>query len=187
MLTTVEGVAKGSARSISGFDIYQALNHCQDTLIQFGGHKYAAGLTVDTSRIEDFKTAFGTVARQTLAKELLTPEIRIDGELSLAEVTPEFLSVLADFAPFGPGNSTPIFAVRKAVLYGTPRIVGTNHLKFKVKHSGRVMDAIGFKMGEHLSRLQANGRGIDIACSVEENEYAGDVQPQLKVRDLKFS
>jgi single-stranded-DNA-specific exonuclease len=185
MMTTVDGVAKGSARSVSGFDIYQALKRCEDKLVQFGGHKYAAGLTIELGRLDEFKEAFNFIAKELLTKELLTPEIRIDAEIPLQEITPKFVRVLSQFAPFGPGNMRPVFVARNVELYGTPRIVGRNHLKFKVRTNGQVFDAIGFNLGSLIEQLLHGRKTLDIAFSLDEGEYAGETVPQLKIRDLK--
>lgn len=185
MLTTVDGVVKGSARSISGFDIHQALKRCEDKLLQFGGHKYAAGLSVDPDRVDEFKEAFNAVAKELLTDELLTPRLNIEAEIDLDELTPKFVGTLNRFAPYGPGNMRPIFAARNVELYGPPKIVGNNHLRFKVRNNGRVFDAIGFNLGGLIERLQNGTRRVDIAFSIDEGEYAGELVPQLKIRDVK--
>ncbi len=185
MMTTVDGIARGSARSVAGFDIYQALKRCEDKLLQFGGHKYAAGLSVDVERLDEFKEAFHSVARELLTQKLLTPQLRIDAEIDLGELTPKFVRVLSQFAPFGPENMRPVFVARNVELYGQPRIVGNNHLRFKVRKHNRVFDAIGFNLGRLMERLQNGRRYIDIAFSIDESEFAGEVVPQLKIRDLK--
>ncbi len=185
MMTTIDGIAKGSARSVSGFNIYEALKRCEDKLLQFGGHKYAAGLSVALDRVEEFREAFRQVTDELLNEELLTPEIRIDAEIPLQEVTPKFIRVLSQFAPFGPENMRPVFAVRGVQLVGTPRIVGKNHLKFKVRKDTHVIDAIGFNMGQHLDAVRTAGNGLDLAFSLDESEYMGEFVPQLKIRDIK--
>jgi single-stranded-DNA-specific exonuclease len=185
MMTTVDGVAKGSARSVSGFDIYQALKRCEDKLVQFGGHKYAAGLSVELDRLDEFKEAFHAIAKELLTGDLLIPEIRIDAELPLKELTAKFVRILSQFAPFGPGNMRPVFVARNVELYGSPRIVGKNHLKFKVKANGQVFDAIGFNLGGLMEKVMNGRRNIDIAFSLDEGEFAGETVPQLKIRDLK--
>jgi len=184
MMTTVDGVAKGSARSVSGFNIHEALKRCEDKLIQFGGHKYAAGLTVELNRLDEFRDAFKQVAAELLTEELLTPEIHIDAEVRLSDITPKFIKILNQFAPFGPENMRPIFAMYGIEVYGQPRIVGKNHLKFKVRSNTHVVDAIGFNLGHLLSRLQS-GKKVDVAFSLDESEFAGEAVPQLKVRDIK--
>ncbi len=186
LMTTIDGVAKGSARSISGFDIYQALKKCEDKLIQFGGHRYAAGLTVELDKIDEFRQAFYRVANETLPKELLTPVINIDSEIDIVELTPKFVRVLSQFAPFGPDNMRPVFATRNVELSGQPRIVGKNHLRFKVKKNSRTIDAVGFSLGDLLNRTIQGRAGLDLAFSLDENDFEGEMMPQLKIRDIKI-
>lgn len=185
MMTTVDGVAKGSARSVAGFDIYQALKRCEDKMLQFGGHKYAAGLSVALDRIDEFKTAFGEVARELLTREILTPEIHIEAEVQMADLSPKFIRILSQCAPFGPKNMRPVFAVRNVEVSGSPRIVGNNHLRFRVKQGNRVFDCIGFNLGGLVDRLK--NRTIDLAFSLDESDYGGETVPQLKIRDIKNS
>ncbi len=193
MMATVDGVAKGSARSISGFNIYDALKRCEETILQFGGHKYAAGLTVELAKLEEFKEAFKNAVKEMMSDDLKTPEIRIDTEISFSEITPRLVRLLNEFAPFGPGNMRPVFLARNLELAGSARIVGKNHLRFKVKQNNHVIDAIGFNLGHLMPRL-APGRK-DIACvfSIEENEFAAhnggngrrETVPQLKIKDVR--
>lgn len=185
MMTTVGGVAKGSARSVAGFDIYQALKRCEDKLVQFGGHKYAAGLSVELARLDEFKEAFNEIAKELLTGDLLTPEIKVEAEIRLGEVTPKFVRVLNQFAPFGPGNMRPVFVARNVEIYGTPRIVGKNHLKFKVRSNGQIFDAIGFNLGGFIDKLLHGRRTADLAFSLDESEFAGEAVPQLKIKDIK--
>lgn len=192
MMATVDGVAKGSARSVSGFDIYEALKRCEDKLLQFGGHKYAAGVTVDLSRVEEFRAAFNAAVKDLMAEELKTPEIRIDLEINLSEITPWFIKLLREFAPFGPNNTRPTFLTRHLEVAGSPRIVGRNHLRFRVRQNGHVFDAIGFGLGEHLGRVPVGRQDLACVYTVEENEWntpagsrSGDPIPQLKIKDLR--
>jgi|WetSurMetagenome_2_1015567.scaffolds.fasta_scaffold19578_3 single-stranded-DNA-specific exonuclease len=184
MMTTVDGVAKGSARSVSGFNIHDALKRCEDKLIQFGGHKYAAGLTVELDKLDEFSNAFKQVAAELLTEDLLTPEIKIDAKIQLSDLTPKFVNILRQFAPFGPENMRPVFTIHDVEILGQPRIVGKNHLRFKVRSNTHVVDAIGFNLGHLLNRVQGNKK-IDIAFSLDEGEFAGETVPQLKVRDIK--
>ena len=192
MMSTVDGVAKGSARSVSGFDVFQALKRCEDKLIQFGGHKYAAGLTVEISRLDEFRDAFNATVKELMAEELKTPEIKVDVELSFAEITPRFVRILKEFAPFGPSNMKPTFLARNLEVVGTSRIVGRNHLRFKVRQNGIVFDAIGFGLGSLLPRVSNGRKNLECVFSVEENDYAmangskrTDTIPQLKIRDVR--
>ncbi len=193
MMTTIDGVAKGSARSIAGFDIYQALKRVEDTLLQFGGHKYAAGVSVELERLEEFKSAFNVAVKELLSEELLKPEIKIDSEIQLTEITPRFQKILREFAPFGPGNLRPIFLVSKVQASAPPKIVGKNHLRLKIKQNHFVFDAIGFNLGHLKDKVSASissEKNFDLVFSINESDWqsgapAGDAFPQLKIRDLR--
>jgi single-stranded-DNA-specific exonuclease len=192
MMATVDGVAKGSARSISGFDVYQALKRCEEKIIQFGGHKYAAGLTVELARLDEFREAFNQAVREMMTEELRTPEIKIEVEISLTDITPRFMRILQEFAPFGPGNMRPVFLARNLEVVGSPRIVGKNHLRFKVRQNGSIIDAIGFGLGHLLPRVPTGRRDLECVFTVEENDWnplpgprQGDPVPQLKIKDLR--
>jgi single-stranded-DNA-specific exonuclease len=193
MMATVDGVAKGSARSISGFDIYEALRRCEDKIIQFGGHKYAAGLTVEVARLDEFRKAFDDTVREMMTEELKMPELQIDAEISLHEVTPKFVRILREFAPFGPANMRPTFLARGLEVTGSPRVVGKNHLRMKLRQNGSVFDAIGFGLGALLPKVNGTGRRvIDCVFTIEENDWTppGGVRPaepttQLKIKDLR--
>ncbi len=187
MMTTVDGVAKGSARSIAGFNIYQALKRCEDKLLQFGGHKYAAGLTLEVDRVEEFKEAFNAVAKELLTAELLTPVITIDAEIDLGELTPKFTRVLKQFAPFGPKNMRPTFVTRRVEALGQARIVGRNHLRFKIKKNTVTLDCIGFNLGYLLDRINNGSKYYDIVFAVDESDFSGVQLPQLKIKDLRIA
>lgn len=193
MMTTVDGMAKGSARSIVGFDIHKALKRVEHKLIQFGGHKYAAGVTVALDRLDEFREAFNLVVEELMSEEIRTPEIRIDTEISLGELLPRFLRILKEFAPFGPGNMRPVFIARNVEVVGIPKIVGKDHLRMKVRQHGNVLDAIGFGLGSLLPVVRANGKSIDIVFSVDEHEVplsptgTTETFPQLKIKDIRKS
>lgn len=193
MMATVDGVAKGSARSISGFNIYDALKRCEETILQFGGHKYAAGLTVELAKLDEFKEAFKNAVKELMSDELKVPEIKIDMEISLSEITPRLVRLLNEFAPFGPGNMRPVFLARNLELASPARIVGKNHLRFKVKQNNHVIDAIGFNLGHLVSRLPPGRKDIECVFSIEENDFAAhnggngkrETVPQLKIKDVR--
>lgn len=185
MMTTIDGIAKGSARSISGVNIHQALKQVEDKLLQFGGHKYAAGLSVDIDRIEEFREAFNSAIKEMLTEELLTPELHIDAIIDLAELTPKFLRVLKQFAPFGPQNMRPTFLAKDVRVTTLPRIVGRNHLRFKVAKNNVTFDCIGFGLGEMLDRVKNKMNSIDIVFSIDESDFTGIALPQLKLKDIK--
>lgn len=185
MLTTVEGVAKGSARSISGVNIHQALKSVEDKLLQFGGHKYAAGVSIDLDRIDEFREAFNAVIKEMLTDDLLVPEIHIDTEIDLSELSPKYLRVLKQFAPFGPQNMRPTFLAKQVHVVGLPRIVGKDHLRFKVKKNGITFDCIGFGLGRLLEHVKEKLNGLDIVFSIDESDFTGVALAQLKIKDLK--
>ncbi len=189
MMTTVDGIAKGSARSIVGFDIHRALKRVEDKLIQFGGHKYAAGLSVALDQVDEFRKAFNAVCNELMSSEIRTPELRIDAEIRLTELTPRFIKILKEFAPYGPGNMRPVFLVRAVEVVGTPRVVGKDHLRFKVRQDGIVFDAIGFGLGSLLDTVRTHAKSVDIVFSVDEHEWLGgnhtETFPQLKLKDLR--
>lgn len=185
MLTTLEGVAKGSARSISGVNIHQALKLVEDKLLQFGGHKYAAGVSIDLDRIDEFREAFNAVIKEMLTEDLLTPEIHIDTELNLSDLTPKFLRVLKLFAPFGPQNMRPMFLTRQVQVTGLPRIVGKDHLRFKIEKEGITFDCIGFGLGSLLEKVKEKLNGLDIVFSIDESDFTGVALTQLKIKDVK--
>jgi len=187
MMTTVDGVAKGSARSIAGFNIYQALKRCEDKLLQFGGHKYAAGLTLEVDRIEEFKEAFNAVVKELLTADLLTPVITIDAEIDLGELTPKYTRLLKQFSPFGPKNMRPTFVARRVEAMGPARIVGKNHLRFKIRKNNVTLDCIGFNLGHLLERFSNGNRYFDIVFSVDESDFSGVQLPQLKIKDLRLA
>jgi single-stranded-DNA-specific exonuclease len=184
LLTTLDGVAKGSARSIAGFDIHNALKQCEGHIEQFGGHKYAAGLSIREENIAAFRQDLNDFALGAISDEMLTPELRIDAEVTLAEVTPRFFSVIKQFAPFGPGNSRPQFLIRGVEVVGYPRVVGKDHLKFRIRSGNDFIEAIGFGMGNRLPEL--NGRTqYDLVFNIEENEYRGEVKQQFRIHDFR--
>ena len=188
MLTTVDGVAKGSARSISNFNIYEALKKCEDLLIHFGGHKAAAGLAVEVDKIEEFRSKFNQVVRESLTEDELLPEIHIDSKLKFSEITPKFLRIVDQFSPFGPGNMRPVFLSENVELANTPRIVGTNHVICSMKQSGseKIFDCIGFNMGEFCNLLRSNNGIFDVVYSIDKTTRDGRTFPQFRLKDIKF-
>jgi single-stranded-DNA-specific exonuclease len=188
ILTESNGMITGSARSVKGFDIYDAIDACSDYLEHFGGHKYAAGLSLKPENFERFKKAFKEVVETTITEEMLIPQISIDGEINLNAIEGKFFRILKQFAPFGPGNSNPVFVSRECAVKGTARLVGKNHLKFNVYQPGNgllEMPAIAFQQGHQLEYLTA-GKLFDLAYQIEENEWNGKIYLQLNVKDIKF-
>jgi len=184
MISVENGIGKGSARSIASFDIYSAIKKCSDKLIGFGGHRYAAGLTIESGKIDEFKKAFKEVASDLLEEEDLVKKIIYDGEIKLSDIDERFVKILHYFAPFGPRNMRPVFKSSNLNVVGSPRIVGKNHLKFKVSQDGAVFDAIGFDLGNLLYRLSPGEKNMELLYVVEENVWNGRTQVQLRVKDL---
>lgn len=187
MITIEDGIGKGSARSIPGFDLFSAIRECSDLLEQYGGHKYAAGLTIRADCIDEFKERFNKAASLVITEDDFIPKLDIDAEIELDEITPEVVRTLRDFAPFGPKNMKPNFASYGLDVVGVPKIVGTNHLKFKVRQpssGGLVFDVIGFNLG-HLLPLTENPRGLDMVYNIEENEWMNQINLQLCAKDLR--
>ena len=177
-----------SARSVKGFDVYNALEACTEHIEQFGGHKYAAGLTLDESCYEAFKNKFEEVVSQSIDQKLLTPEINADLELNLNEITPKFYRILKQFAPFGPGNMTPVFLTQHLTDTGYGKAVGQtqDHLKCSVQQlpDKNFIGAIGFNLGDKLPLIQ-HKKPFDTVYSIDENEWNGNVSLQLKLRDIR--
>ncbi len=176
-----------SARSVRGFDLYEALEACSDCLVQFGGHTYAAGLTLEASRFEEFKARFEEQVARTLPPDLLTPEIHIDLPIHLNQVNAKLVRILRQFAPFGPGNHTPAFLAGPVQDTGYARAVGDTgaHLKLSVTQDGAgPFGGIGFGLGDKLAQIRER-QPFHAVFSVEENSWQGQTRIQLRLRDLK--
>ena len=175
-----------SARSVSGFDVYNALQGCAEHIEQFGGHKYAAGLTLKEENYEAFKQAFEDEVSKTIDKNLLTPEIKVDMQIDLAEIDDKFWRIIKQFAPFGPGNMTPIFMTDNLKDTGYGKCVGEDktHLRFTATQSGKQFVSIGFNLGEKLNLIK-DKQPFSAVYSVDENHWQGNVSLQLKIRDIK--
>ncbi|MEQ9089525.1 MAG: single-stranded-DNA-specific exonuclease RecJ [Balneola sp.] len=183
MLSSVEGVIKGSGRSIKGFNIYNAMKKCEDLLEQFGGHEFAAGLTIKEGKLSEFKRRMNEIAYLDLSESSFEPELQIDTELPLEDIDMKFWKLLNQFEPFGPHNLRPIFASRKVEAVGVPTIVGNGHLKMKVKQGNSgVFDAIGFNMHEYLPFVRKES--FDMAYVVEENHWNGRRTLQIRIKDI---
>lgn len=185
MITIDQGVGKGSARSIPNFDLHSALKSCSDLFLQFGGHKYAAGLTIEAGKIPEFRAEFNRVAKAILTDDDLIPKVKIDDDITLDAIDRELVRMLALLAPFGPRNSRPSFVTYQAQLVGDARIVGNNHLKFRVKQNGATFEAIAFNRGNDLGTLQERGE-VDMVYNIEENVYLDKSRLQLKIKDMRF-
>lgn len=196
LLTSSNGKATGSARSIKDFDIHAALEQCADLLEQFGGHKYAAGLIIKTENIDSFVQKFETVVSSMISEEMLIPSVEIDDEINLdllfediVEGLPRFYRIIKQMAPFGPGNMNPVFVARGVMDAGYARCLGESHLKcwlYQPANPQLRIDAIGFGLGHHLAKVQ-EGKPFDIVFTLEENEWNGKVSLQINIKDIRFN
>ena len=190
ILTESNGLATGSARSVEGFDLYYAISQCSEFLENYGGHKYAAGLTLKLENIEPFKAKFQRIVSETITEEMLTPQINIDVQIKLNDITAELYTMIQKFAPFGPNNTIPVFMTDNVTNFMGSKQVGRNneHLKLVVVDDTRVCNdrsGIAFGMGEDFSRI-SKGEYFDICYTLQENEFMGRSDIQMMIRDLKF-
>lgn len=186
VLTQSNGVVAGSARSVMGFDLYEALLACTDLLEQFGGHKYAAGLTMKVENVPAFQQRFEEVVTASISDELLVQEISIDSPLNLAQIDAKFFRILSQFEPFGPKNMSPIFIASGVELAGAIGIVGETHLKMQVKQGdSNVFDCIGFGLGK-LKEALLRSNSFDMCFSIEENSWKDRRNIQLNIKDIRI-
>jgi len=190
ILTESNGFATGSARSVHGYDLYQAIEACSDLLESFGGHMFAAGLTLKKENIQPFMERFENYVNSTITEEQMLPRVLIDIELYFSEINEEFFNVMSQFQPFGPENMSPIFVSRNVTDSGTGKMVGANgeHLKLDLcqESSGtHTISAIAFNQANHFGYIRS-GRPFDICYSLEMNEFRGNRNLQLNIRDIKI-
>lgn len=181
-----DGLLTGSARSVNGFDIHQAIAACSEYVDQFGGHKYAAGLTLREENIEAFSQKFEEVVRGSISDEQLSPLLEIDQEIKLKDISPRFFRILKQFAPFGPGNMQPIFSAKNVFSSGFVRVVGENHLQISVQQDDSpALSAIAFGHAAHYN-LISKGIPFHMAFTIDENVWRGVTSMKLNVKDIKF-
>ncbi len=176
-----------SARSVKGFDVYNALEACSEYIEQFGGHKYAAGLTLKKEHYEAFKSKFENVVKDTIDPNLLIPEVKVDTKIHLNQVDDKLLRIIKQFAPFGPGNMTPVFMSQNVKDTGYGKCVGEDdkHLRLTASQTGKErLVAIGFNLGEKLPVI-TNKKPFDAVYSIDENHWNGKTSLQLKLKDIK--
>lgn len=184
ILTQTNGHIAGSARSVLGFDLYEALSECADLLDQYGGHKYAAGLTMRVENVPAFQEKFEAVVQNSIKPEMLQQEVLIETELNLKDIDNKFCRLLKQFEPFGPQNEAPILLTRQ--VQGSGYIVGTNHIKIVVKQEDSVsFDCIGFGFAEYIDHINA-GHKFDICYTIEENNWRGKKNLQLNIKAIRY-
>ncbi|MCK4921404.1 MAG: single-stranded-DNA-specific exonuclease RecJ [Bacteroidales bacterium] len=189
VLTKSNGFVTGSARSVNGFDLYKAIDECSDLLENFGGHKYAAGLTLKVENLEKFKKKFEEVVEENIHPDQLIPIVEIDAELQLNQIDDKFYRILKQFRPFGPENMTPVFLTENVGDNGEGKSVGSNndHLKLSLIHEDdpyKVFPAIAFGHGKSLKKIRG-GHAFDICYSVDQNNFRGANTLQLNIKDIK--
>ncbi|MEI6061237.1 MAG: single-stranded-DNA-specific exonuclease RecJ [Bacteroidota bacterium] len=188
VLTQSNGLITGSARSVKDFDVYDAIDACSDLLEHFGGHMYAAGLSMKPENLKPFRERFNSIVSASITDEMLIPEVEVDLEVNLNQITPKFLRILKQFAPFGPGNMSPVFMTHDTVDTGHARIVGKNHVKmtvFQESVRSAPYSAIAFQQGEKYDSIQ-KGQSMNICYHIEENEWNGVKNIQLNIKDIRF-
>ena len=180
------GLITGSARSVKDFDIYEAIASCKDILENFGGHKYAAGLSIKIENFIEFKTRFEKYVSEHIREDQLSPELEIDAVIDLTQITPKFFRILRQFEPLGPGNTVPLFLSKRLMDSGYARVVGNNHLKFAVVHPHIAtfpVSAIAFQQSQHLNLVKNSE--FNLCYYLEENHWNGRTNIQLNVKDIK--
>ena len=176
----------GSARSVAGYNLYEAIYQCRDLLVAYGGHFAAAGLTLLPENLEPFIKRFDDVVSATIPDDLLIPEIVIDAEISFREIKENFYNIICRMEPFGPENMRPVFITKKCVDFGYSKVLKEAHLKLVLKQDDTIMSGIGFNMADKFP-LFANGTPVDIVYSIDENEWNGNKNLQLKIIDVRSS
>lgn len=186
VLTQSGDVVAGSARSIAGFNLYEAIHACREHLIGYGGHFAAAGMTLEPQNVEAFRTKFEEVVAANITEAQLVPEMLIDAEIQFSELKPAFFNIIRQMEPFGPENTKPLWLARGVVNNGWSRIVKDQHIKFTLVQGNITFSGIGFNLAAKFPMLQ-KGVPVDIVFTLEENEWNGNKQLQLKVVDLRVS
>jgi len=186
VLTQSGEYASGSARSVPGFNLYEAIHACKEHLLGYGGHFAAAGMTIELDKIEAFKSKFEQVVSTTIAPELLMPEIVIDAEIRFKDITWPFYNILSQMEPFGPENLRPHFLVRNILDTGFSRILKEQHLRFVLRQDNVTLTGIGFGMADKFHLLQMR-KPVDVVFKIDENEWNGQKALQLRMTDLRLS
>lgn len=187
MISIKDGIGKGSARSIPGFHLCEALKECEDLLIKYGGHKYAAGLSIKQENVEAFRKRFLEVSMRNLTVDDIVPKLKIDQEIELNDINNKFVETIDSFAPFGPQNMKPVFLTRNVEIIGRPHVVGNNHLKMRVRKGDAVLDLIGYGFGDKAQMLTDEGCMVDLVYVVEFNTYNNITRLQIRLRDIKLT
>lgn len=186
ILTQSGEYVAGSARSVSGFNVYEAIHQCKDLLLGYGGHFYAAGMTLDPANVEAFCQKFEEVVSASIHPDLLIPEIVIDAEINFRDITTSFFNIMSQMEPFGPDNLRPVFVTRGVVNTGYSKVVKEKHLRFVLRQGDLTLTGIGFDMADKMDLL-LNRKPVDIVYKIDENEWNGQKSLQLRMIDVKPS
>jgi single-stranded-DNA-specific exonuclease len=185
VLSIEDGVAHGSCRSIPHFDMLAALEDCASFFIRFGGHKQAAGLTMDAARVREFRLAVNERADSILGPEQLMPRLRIDSDLGFRGINGQVAAGIASLAPFGAGNPRPVFAARRVEVIDGPRKLKERHLKMALRQDGRVFRAVAWRAAEKHDQLTEAKHAVDVAFSLEQNQFNGETYVELTLADIR--
>jgi single-stranded-DNA-specific exonuclease len=186
VLTRSGDYVAGSARSVAGFNLYEAIHACREHLLGYGGHFAAAGMTLLPENVQAFSDAFEKEVSKLITDDLLVPEIIIDAEISFTDITPSLFSILAQMEPFGPENMRPVFIARKVYDTGFSKIVKEQHIRFVLKQNNITLTGIGFTMADKFPILQKN-QPLDIVFTIDENVWNGETSLQLKMIDFRVA
>ena len=187
LISITNGIGKGSARSIPGFHLCEALKECEHLLLKYGGHKYAAGLSIEQAQVPAFREKFREVSQRMLTEEDVVPKLHVDQEIELGDINESIMDSIESFAPFGPQNMRPIFLTRNCEVLGQPYTVGRNHLRMRVRKGQAVFDVIGFGFGDMAKVISSKGCLVDIAYVLEYNTWNDVTRIQVQLRDIKLT
>lgn len=185
VIAEADSRGKGSARSVENFDVFQALKSCEDLMVGYGGHKYAAGLTIELDKVNEFRRRVNEYAETNLPPADLIPKIQIDAEITLDSINDRLMNLLNLFKPHGPGNMRPIFLSTSLQIVGYPQLMNERHIRLKVKQNGATFDAVGFNLAHHYNKIGVGDHPIDLVYQIDENTWQGRTTTQLKIKDLK--
>lgn len=181
-----DGIAHGSGRSIPAFDLLAAIEHCADVVLKFGGHRQAAGVTVEAARLGELRRRLAAFANERLNPEDLVPRLRIDSPLKLKEISSDVIAGLAQLGPFGPANPKPVFRAAPVDLLEPPKRLKDRHLALLVKQEGRAFRAIAWRAADQQDYLTTHRVGLELAYSLDRNEYRGETMTELSVADVRL-
>ncbi len=185
ILASSNGKAVGSGRSVPGFDLYDAIDSCSEHLVQFGGHKYAAGLTIELDKIQDFSDAFEKIVTERITADQQIPQVEIDAEIELTDINDKFYNILEQMAPFGPGNMRPTFVTKEVYDTGYSKVLNGNHLKLNILKDGQSpKNGVGFGMGNYMELMEQK-ETVDICYQLYANEWNNQIKIEFKLKDLR--